>query len=282
MEINLKRPLIIFDVESTGLNIVRDRIIELSYVKVFPDGSESQGTYRFNPGIPIPAQSVAVHHITDDDVKDCPTFKQKAAEIAQLFAGCDIAGFNSNHFDIPILAQELAVAGQEFDFNQCKFIDVQNIFHKMERRDLAAACLFYCGVEMQDHHSSMADARTTLNVLKAQLDRYAGSEQVKNDVEALSAFSSYNNNVDLAGRVVYEIRPNGERVEVINFGKYKGQPLDEVVSKDKGYVGWIQSSDFSEDTKRVFREAAQDLKEKEKQSQMQHGLEALKIKFNGK
>lgn len=272
MELNLSRPIIIFDVESTGLNITKDRIIELSYIKVFPDGHEQEHTYRFNPGMPIPQQSIAVHHITDDDVRDCPRFEQMAAELAQLFEGCDIAGFNSNHFDIPILAQEMANAGVEFDVKKCRFVDVQTIYHKKEKRDLAAACKFYCGVDMENHHESMADTRTTLNVLKAQLDRYPDLE---NDVDFLSKYSSYSRNVDLAGRVV--LNDNGQ--PTINFGKYKGQLLDEVLERDWGYAGWVMNSDFPEDTKQVFREAKQRADEKRK---MSNKIEDLKNKFNVK
>lgn len=272
MELNLSRPIIIFDVESTGLNITKDRIIELSYIKVFPDGHEQEHTYRFNPGIPIPQQSIAVHHITDDDVRDCPRFEQMAAELAQLFEGCDIAGFNSNHFDIPILAQEMANAGVEFDVKKCRFVDVQTIYHKKEKRDLAAACKFYCGVDMENHHESMADTRTTLNVLKAQLDRYPDLE---NDVDFLSKYSSYSRNVDLAGRVI--LNDNGQ--PTINFGKYKGQLLDEVLERDWGYAGWVMNSDFPEDTKQVFREAKQRADEKRK---MSNKIEDLKNKFNVK
>lgn len=268
MELNLTRPLVVFDVESTGLNITKDRIIELSYVKVFPDGHEEENTFRFNPGMPIPASSIAVHHITDADVAACPSFAQMAPEIARIFDGCDIAGFNSNHFDIPLLAEEMANAKVPFDVKACRFIDVQTIFHKKEKRDLEAACRFYCGVEMENHHNAMADARTTLNVLKAQLDRYPDLE---NDVDALSKYSSHSRNVDLAGRVV--LNDNGQ--PIINFGKYKGQLLDEVLLRDNGYAGWVLNSDFADDTKRVFAEAKQRADEKRR-------LEALKNKFNNK
>ncbi len=268
MELKLTRPLIVFDVESTGLNITRDRIIELSYVKVYPDGHESSHTYRINPGMPIPAASIAVHHITDADVAHCPTFAQLAQEIASVFEGCDIAGFNSNNFDIPLLAQEMAKAGVEFDIKQCRFVDVQTIYHKREKRDLAAACRFYCGVEMENHHNAMADARTTLNVLKAQLDRYPDLE---NDIGKLSAYSSHTRNVDLAGRVVL----NDKGQPTINFGKYRGQLLDDVLANDPGYAGWVMNSDFADDTKRVFAEAKQRVNE-------QRRLNALKEKFNNR
>ena len=268
MELNLQRPLVVFDVESTGLNITKDRIIELSYIKVFPDGHEESHTYRINPGMPIPKESMAIHHITDADVAGCPVFSELAPEIARLFENSDIAGFNSNHFDIPILAQEMANAGVPFDVKRCRFIDVQTIYHKKEKRDLAAASRFYCGVEMENHHNAMSDARTTLNVLKAQLDHY---DDLENDVAALSTYSSHTRNVDLAGRVVL----NDDGKPVINFGKYRNELLDEVLERDPGYAGWVMKSDFPEDTKRVFAEANRRVIEKRK-------LEALKEHFNAK
>ena len=184
MELNLKRPLVVFDLESTGLNITEDRIIELSYVKVFPGGKEESHTYRFNPEKVIPQQAIDVHGITNEDLKNEPTFRERARDIARVFEGSDIAGFNSNHFDIPLLAQEMSKAGVEFDPSQHKFIDVQTIYHKREKRDLEAACIFYCGHPMENHHSAADDAKTTLEVLKAQLDHYANdAEPLQNDVD---------------------------------------------------------------------------------------------------
>ncbi|MBQ7690448.1 MAG: 3'-5' exonuclease [Muribaculaceae bacterium] len=272
MELNLKQPLIVFDVESTGLSITKDRIIELSYIKVYPDGQEEARTFRFNPGMPIPAETTALHHITDNDVANCPTFEQLATEIARIFHNCDIAGFNSTHFDIPLLAQEMAKANVEFDLSACRFIDVQTIFHKKEKRDLPAASRFYCGEEMENQHNAMADARTTLNVLRAQLDRYPDLE---NDVEALSRYSSHTRNVDLAGRVVL----NEQGQPTINFGRYRGQLLDEVVARDPGYVGWVTSGDFAEDTKRVFTDARKRVKQAGKREASAQQLEALQSKF---
>ncbi len=250
MELNLKRPLVVFDLESTGLNITEDRIIELSYVKVYPDGHEESKTYRFNPERTIPQQAIDVHHITNEMLKDEPTFKQRAHDIARVFEGCDIAGFNSNHFDIPLLAQELSKAGVAFDADQHRFIDVQTIYHKREKRDLEAACIFYCGHPMENHHSAADDAKTTLEVLKAQLDHYAdAAEPLVNDVEFLSQYSSHNRNVDLAGRIIY----NEQRQPVFNFGKHKGKTVEDVFTKlDLGYYDWMMKSDFAENTKQVI------------------------------
>ena len=237
MKLNLKRPLVVFDLESTGLNITEDRIIELSYVKVYPDGREESKTFRFNPEKVIPQQAIDVHHITNDDLVNEPTFKERAHDIARIFEGSDIAGFNSNHFDIPLLAQEMSKAGVNFDPSQHKFIDVQTIFHKREKRDLEAACQFYCGHPMENHHSAADDAKTTLEVLKAQLDYYANdAEPLQNDVDYLSQYSTHNRNVDLAGRIIY----NENREPVFNFGKHLG------------YYDWMMKSDFAENTKQVI------------------------------
>ena len=245
MELNLKNPLIFFDVETTGLNVSKDKIIELSYIKVYPNGTEESNTVRINPGFPIPAESSAIHHITDEDVKDCPMFKQVARILEKVFEGCDIAGFNSNRFDIPILVEEFLNAGVSINFSKRKFIDVQTIFHKMEQRTLSAAYKFYCHKELDSAHSACADTRATYEVLKAQLDMYPS---LVNDVEFLSKFSSQTRNVDFAGRIVY----NDNNVEVFNFGKYKGQPVEEILKKDVGYYGWIMQGDFPQNTKNVI------------------------------
>lgn len=200
---------------------------------------------RINPGIHIPEQSTAVHHITDEDVKDAPTFKMVAKELARVFEGCDVAGFNSNRFDVPLLEQEFLTAEVDFDFSKRKFVDVQTIFHKMEQRNLSAAYKFYCGKTLDDAHSADADTKATYEVLKAQLDRYP---ELQNDVEYLSKFSSQNNNVDLAGRMIY----NEQGVAVFNFGKYKGQPVVEVLKRDSGYYGWMLQGDFPLNTKKVL------------------------------
>ncbi len=245
MELNLRNPLIFFDLETTGVNISKDRIVEISYIKIMPNGTEQEKTLRINPEMPIPAESTAIHHITDDDVKDKPTFKEVAKELSRVFEGCDIAGFNSNKFDIPLLMEEFLRAGVNIDFTRRKFIDVQTIFHKMEQRTLVAAYKFYCNKDLEEAHSANADTRATYEVLKSQLDRYPSLE---NDVEFLSKFSSQNRNVDLAGRIVM----NDKNVEVFNFGKYKGQSVEEVLKRDTGYFGWMMQGDFPQNTKNVL------------------------------
>ena len=246
MELNLKKPIIFFDLETTGVNISHDRIIELSYIKVYPNGTEEEKSMRINPEMSIPAESTAIHHITDEDVADKPTFKQIAKELARVFEGCDIAGYNSNRFDIPLLMEEFLRAGINIDLSRQKFVDVQTIFHKMEQRTLSAAYKFYCNGDLENAHSANADTRATYEVLKAQLDRYPN---LKNDVEFLSNFSSFNKNVDLMGRIVY----NEQGVEVFNFGKYKGVSVKEVFERrDPSYYAWMMNGDFALDTKRVI------------------------------
>ena len=246
MELNLKKPIIFFDLETTGVNISHDRIIELSYIKVYPNGTEEEKSMRINPEMSIPAESTAIHHITDEDVADKPTFKQIAKELAKVFEGCDIAGYNSNRFDIPLLMEEFLRAGINIELSRQKFVDVQTIFHKMEQRTLSAAYKFYCNGDLENAHSANADTRATYEVLKAQLDRYPN---LKNDVEFLSNFSSFKKNVDLMGRIVY----NEQGVEVFNFGKYKGVSVKEVFERrDPSYYAWMMNGDFALDTKRVI------------------------------
>lgn len=246
MKLNLKRPIVFFDLETTGTNITNDRIVEISVVKVMPDGSEIVKTRRINPGCPIPAEATAVHHITDEDVKNEPEFRKVARSLADFFAGCDIAGFNSNRFDIPLLDQEFQRAGVDFDFSKARFVDVQTIFHKKEQRTLVAAYKFYCGKDLGDEaHSAAGDTMATYEVLKAQLDCY---EDLPNDIEALSEFSSQNRNVDFMGRLIYD----EQRREVINFGKYKGRLAEEVLKNDPGYYSWIMQGDFTKNTKDAF------------------------------
>ncbi len=244
MELQLKRPLVFFDIESTGLSPEKDRIVEISLIKVYPDGHEEVRTRRINPECHIPEESTAVHGITDDDVRDCPTFRQVAKSLASMIQGCDIAGYNSNRFDVPLLGEEFIRADVEVDFSRCRFIDVQTIFHKMERRTLEAAYKFYCDKDLTEAHSAEADTRATLEVLKSQLDRYP--EDLQNDVEFLSSFTTQQRNLDLAGRFVY----NEKDEVVINFGKHKGVPVAEVLKKEPGYYDWVMKADFPEDTKR--------------------------------
>ena len=247
MELKLERPLIFFDLETTGTNVTHDRIVEFSYIKVYPDGTEESKSRRLNPEMPIPAESTAVHHITDEDVKDAPTFKQVAKSLSDIFADCDIAGFNSNKFDVPLLIEEFNRAGMPFTIEGRRFVDVQNIFHKMEQRTLVAAYRFYCGKELEGAHSALADTRATLEVLKSQLDRY---DTLVNDVQALADFSNSNRAVDLAARVVL----NDKNQPVFNFGKYKGKLVKKVFSARDGrsYYDWIMSGDFSKNTKDVM------------------------------
>ncbi|MDD4515183.1 exonuclease domain-containing protein [Massilibacteroides sp.] len=247
MQLNLKNPLVFFDLETTGIDIVKDRIVEISFMKVYPNGKEESKTRRINPGMPIPAESTAIHGISDDDVKDCPTFKEIAKSLATQIEGCDLAGYNSNRFDIPMLAEEFLRADVDIDFSKRKFIDVQTIFHKMEQRTLAAAYKFYCDKTLENAHTAEADTMATYEVLKAQLDRYPDLE---NDMSYLSKFSSFTNNVDFAGRIVY----NDKGEEVINFGKYKGRLVIDVLETDPGYYGWIMNGDFPLNTKRVLTE----------------------------
>jgi DNA polymerase-3 subunit epsilon len=245
MKLNLKNPLIFFDLETTGTNINSDRIVEICYLKVYPNGNEEAKTFRVNPEMHIPEASTAVHGIKDEDVADCPTFKQLANNIKKDIEGCDFAGFNSNRFDVPVLAEEFLRAGVDVDFSKKKFIDVQVIFHKMEQRTLSAAYKFYCDKNLEDAHTAEGDTRATYEVLQAQLDRYP---DLQNDVNFLSDYSSFNKNVDFAGRMVYDEQGR----EVFNFGKYKGQLVSDVLHHDPGYYGWILNSDFTLNTKAML------------------------------
>ena len=247
MQLNLKNPLVFFDLETTGIDIAKDRIVEISMVKVMPNGEEIVKTRRINPGMPIPPESTAIHGITDEDVKDCPKFKEIAKSLAAQIEGCDLAGFNSNRFDIPMLAEEFLRAGVDVDLNRRKFIDVQTIFHKMEQRNLTAAYKFYCNKDLANAHSAEAYTMATYEVLKAQLDRYP---ELENDVNFLSKYSSFTNNVDFAGRMVY----NEKGQEVINFGKYKGRVVEEVLKSDPSYYAWIMNGDFPLNTKKMLTE----------------------------
>ena len=247
MQLNLKNPLVFFDLETTGIDIVKDRIIEISYVKVFPNGKEESKTMRINPGMPIPPASTAIHGITDDDVKDCPLFKNVAKQLAAQIEGCDLAGYNSNRFDIPLLAEEFLRAGVDIDLTRRKFIDVQTIFYKMEQRKLAAAYKLYGQKSLENANTAAADTMATYEVLKAQLDRYP---ELKKDVAFLSEFSSFTNNVDFAGRMVY----NDKNQEVFNFGKYKGRLVEEVLKQDPAYYSWMMNGDFPLNTKQKLTE----------------------------
>lgn len=245
MELNIKNPLIFIDLETTGLDVVNDRIVEISAYKVLPNGEKEIKTRRVNPTIPIPAEASAIHGITDEDVKDEPTFKMLAKSLAAFMEGCDLAGFNSNKFDFPLLTEEFLRAGVDFDYRKRKFIDVQTIFHKMERRTLEAAYKFYCDKDLEGAHSAEADTLATYEVLKAQLDRYP---DLKNDVAFLSEFSTQTQNVDFLGRIIYDEKG----VEVFNFGKHKGKSVEEVFGKEPSYYSWMMNGDFPLYTKKVL------------------------------
>lgn len=246
MKLNLKRPIIFFDLETTGLDIAKDRIVELCYIRVEPNGNEEARCIRINPEMHIPEVASSVHGITDDDVKDCPTFADVAPQLAATFEGCDLAGFNSNRFDLPLLAEEFMKAGVNIDLSHVQAIDVQNIYHKLEKRTLAAAYKFYCGRDLENAHSALADTQATYEVLQAQLDHYPNDLQ--NDVDFLAEFSRMNRNIDFAGRFVYD--ESGK--ELINFGKYKGKAIKDVLSRDPGYYSWIMQGDFTLNTKQVL------------------------------
>ncbi|MBQ2374685.1 MAG: 3'-5' exonuclease [Alistipes sp.] len=247
MKLNLKRPIVFFDLETTGVDTAKDRIVEVSMVKVMPDGDEIVRTRLINPQMHIPEDATAVHGITDDDVKDQPTFAQIAKSLAQFIEGCDFGGFNSNRFDLPILVEEFLRAGVDVDFRNRKFVDVQNIFHKMEQRTLVAAYKFYCDKDLTNAHSAEADTRATYEVLKAQLDRYP---ELENDIAALAAFSTRGEFVDYAGRIVF----NDKGEEVFNFGKYKGYKVSEVFQREPSYYDWMMNGDFPLYTKKVITE----------------------------
>ncbi len=247
MKLKLRRPIVFFDLETTGTNILSDRIVEISIIKVSPGHEDTPEvkTRRVNPEMHIPEEATAVHHITDEDVADAPKFRQIARSLADFMSGCDIAGFNSNRFDVPLLDEEFHRAGIDFDFHKARFVDVQTIFHKLEPRNLTAAYRFYCGKELEGAHGAAADTQATYEVLLAQLEKY---DDLPCDVAELSKFSSQNDNVDLIGRLIYDAQGR----EVINFGKYKGKLAKDVLANDPGYYSWILQGDFPNDTKRAF------------------------------
>ena len=273
MKLNLNKPLVIFDLETTGLDLVKERVIQISYIKVYPDGKEERGDELINPEKHIEPIITQLTGISDETVKDKPTFKQLAQTLADKFAGSDFAGFNSNNFDIPLLAEEFLRAGIDFDFSKSKLIDACTIFRKMERRNLASAYKFYCGRKMEEDfeaHRADQDTEATYRVLMGQLDKYApGANEdpekvLENDMQMLAEFSKMNKNVDFAGRIVWgEVKDasgnpvldeKGEpkMIEVFNFGKYKGMPVIDVLKRDPGYYGWILQGDFTYNTKQVL------------------------------
>ena len=247
MNLNLKRPIVFFDLETTGVDTANDRIVEISMIKIMPDGDEVVRTRRINPQMHIPEQATAIHGITDEDVKNEPTFAQIAKSLAQFIDGCDFGGFNSNRFDLPMLVEEFLRAGVDVDFKRRKFVDVQNIFHKMEQRTLVAAYKFYCDKDLTEAHSAEADTRATYEVLKAQLDRYP---ELQNDITALAEFSERGQTADFAGRIGY----NDKGEEIFNFGKHKGRRVEDVFREDPSYYAWMMNGDFPLYTKKVITE----------------------------
>ncbi|MBE0679445.1 MAG: 3'-5' exonuclease [Bacteroidales bacterium] len=245
MELNLRKPLVVLDLETTGVSIASDRIVEFSALKVSPGGAEEWLTLRINPGIPISPEATRIHGITDADVANEPHFKDVARKIAAFVEGCDLAGFNSMKFDIPILCEEFLRVNVDFNPARHRYVDVQVIFHKKEQRTLGAAYKFYCQKELENAHSAQADTAATYEILKAQLDRYPDLE---NDIEKLSAFSAFNNNADLAGRIVF----NEQGAEVFNFGKHKGKPVEQVLKEEPSYYSWMMNGDFPLNTKQVL------------------------------
>jgi len=259
MDLNLTRPLAFFDLETTGTNVATDRIVEISIVKLTPDGSSEILTRRINPEMPISKESIMIHGITDLDVADCPTFKELAPELDKFLEDADLSGYNAIKFDIPLIVEEFLRAGIEFSLMNRNVVDVQNIFHKMEPRTLKAAYKFYCHKDLEMAHSAEADAVATYEILKAQLDFYKDqdyvdgegtiSRPVRNDIKSLSNFSFNTRNVDLVGHIIF----NDKQQEVLNFGKYKGQAIEDVFRREPSYYDWMMKSQFPLSTKRVIQ-----------------------------
>lgn len=245
MRLQLTKPLAVFDLETTGINIANDRIVEIAILKIMPDGSEDSILHRVNPMMPIPAKSSAIHGIFDNDVADKPTFSAIAKELANFIKDCDIAGYNSNKFDVPLIAEEFQRAGVQIDWTKKRFVDIQVLFHKKEPRTLSAAYKFYCDQELENAHSAMADTRATFEILKAQLERYP---DLAANIQALSEFTAQNKNVDFAGRIVYDEKG----VEVFNFGKHKGRSVEEIFRIEPSYYAWMMDGDFTLNTKQMI------------------------------
>ncbi|MHC1781122.1 MAG: exonuclease domain-containing protein [Bacteroidales bacterium] len=248
MKLNLKNPLLFFDIESTGLNVATDRIVEISALKIMPNGDQEIKTRRINPTIPISPEAQKIHGISNEDVAECPTFKEVAKSLAHWMSGCDFSGYNATKFDIPLLAEEFLRAGVNFDFRKRRIVDVQNIFHKLEQRTLSAAYKFYCNKDLENAHSAEADTVATFEILEAQLDKYLGV--LENDVKFLSDFSAKTKNLDYAGRIILDEND----VPVINFGKHKGKSVENVFKSDSGYYSWMMNGEFTLDTKQVLTE----------------------------
>ncbi len=273
MELKLTKPLVFFDLETTGVNIGTDRIVEISILKIFPNGNKESKTWLVNPEIEIPAEATAIHGITNEKVVTEPTFKELASTVNEMISDADLAGFNSNRFDIPLLAEELLRAGIDFDMNTRKAIDVQVIFHKKEQRTLSAGYKFYCGKDLDDAHSAEADTNATYEILKAQLDRY---DDIENSVDALSQYSSHTKRADFAGFILF----NDKDQEIFSFGKYKNRTVEEVLKENPGYNAWIQNADFPLYTKKVLREIKQRMSAPKSTMTDEEKLKALQQKFN--
>lgn len=273
MNLKLEKPIVFFDLETTGVNIATDRIVEISILKVFPNGNKESKTWLVNPEIEIPQGATEVHGITNEQVVTEPTFKELAPKVNEMIAGCDLAGFNSNRFDIPLLAEELMRAGIDFDMKNRKAIDVQVIFHKKEQRTLSAGYQFYCGKELEGAHGAEADTNATYEILLAQLDKY---DDIENSVDALSEYSTHGERADFAGFILM----NEEKKEIFSFGKYKGRIVEEVLLENPGYHNWIQNADFPLYTKKVLREIKERMSAPKQTISDEEKLQALQQKFN--
>ncbi len=273
MNLNLTKPIVFFDLETTGVNIATDRIVEIAILKVFPNGNKESKTWLVNPEIEIPQGAIDVHGITNEKVVTEPTFKELAPEVSKMIEGCDLAGFNSNRFDIPLLAEELMRAGIDFDMKNRKAIDVQVIFHKKEQRTLSAGYQFYCGKELEGAHGAEADTNATYEILLAQLEKY---DDIENSVDALSEFSTHGERADFAGFILM----NEDGKEIFSFGKYKGRTVEEVLKENPGYNNWIQNADFPLYTKKVLREIKERMSAPKNTMTDAEKLAALQQKFN--
>lgn len=273
MNLKLERPLVFFDLETTGVNIGTDRIVEISILKVHPNGNKESYTWLVNPEIEIPAEATAVHGITNEKVVTEPTFNELAAKVSNLIADCDLAGFNSNRFDIPLLAEELMRAGIDFDMDNRKAVDVQVIYHKKEKRNLSAGYQFYCGKELEGAHSAEADTLATYEILNAQVEMY---EDLENTLDALSEYSSHSKRADFAGFILF----NENKQEIFSFGKYKGRLVEDVLKENPGYNSWIQNADFPLYTKKVLQRISERIRKPKTQLSKEDQLKALQDKFN--
>jgi DNA polymerase-3 subunit epsilon len=271
MKLKLTKPIVFFDLETTGINIAKDRIVEIAILKVFPNGNKESKTWLVNPEMKIPKEASDIHGITNEKVANEPTFKELAPEISKMIDGCDLSGFNSNRFDIPLLAEEMIRANVNFDMKNRLAIDVQVIFHKKEERTLSAGYKFYCGEDLENAHSALADTTATFEILEAQLEKY---DDLKNDVAFLSEYSTYHKRADFAGFVLF----NDKNEEIFTFGKYKNQKVEDILIKDKGYFSWIENAEFPLYTKKILREIKKRVLHNKKEST----VEDLQKKFNKK